>query len=78
MNVNRHIGAISVMGEAGGSLSALGSQFKHDRATLADLLNSAANGKSLVIYDTNGKERTKTRKRPRKLTRWPISSLRRL
>ncbi|EPU0490726.1 PLxRFG domain-containing protein [Vibrio cholerae] len=59
VTVNRHIGAISVMGEAGGSLSALGSQFKHDRATLADLLNSAANGKSLVIYDTNGKERTK-------------------
>ncbi|MBF4390423.1 hypothetical protein, partial [Vibrio anguillarum] len=43
-------------------LSALGSQFKHDRATLADLLNSAANGKSLVIYDTNGKERTKNEK----------------
>ncbi|EPP5595874.1 PLxRFG domain-containing protein [Vibrio cholerae] len=62
VNVNRHIGAISVMGEAGGSLSALGSQFKHDRATLADLLNSAANGKSLVIYDTNGKERTKNEK----------------
>ncbi|EHV2408456.1 PLxRFG domain-containing protein [Vibrio cholerae] len=62
VNVNRHIGAISVLGEAGGSLSALGSQFKHDRATLADLLNSAANGKSLVIYDTNGKERTKNEK----------------
>ncbi|HDZ9263397.1 TPA: PLxRFG domain-containing protein [Vibrio cholerae] len=62
VTVNRHIGAISVMGEAGGSLSALGSQFKHDRATLADLLNSAANGKSLVIYDTNGKERTKNEK----------------
>ncbi|HGS4564801.1 TPA: PLxRFG domain-containing protein [Vibrio cholerae] len=62
VNVNRHIGAISVMGEAGGSLSALGSQFKHDRATLADLLNSAANGKSLAIYDTNGKERTKNEK----------------
>ncbi|EGQ8096785.1 PLxRFG domain-containing protein [Vibrio cholerae] len=62
VNVNRHIGAISVLGDAGGSLSALGSQFKHDRATLADLLNSAANGKSLVIYDTNGKERTKNEK----------------
>ncbi|TQP48721.1 PLxRFG domain-containing protein [Vibrio cholerae] len=62
VTVNRHIGAISVMGEAGGTLSALGSQFKHDRATLADLLNSAANGKSLVIYDTNGKERTKNEK----------------
>ncbi|MDA5324997.1 PLxRFG domain-containing protein [Vibrio cholerae] len=62
VTVNRHIGAISVLGEAGGSLSALGSQFKHDRATLADLLNSAANGKSLVIYDTNGKERTKNEK----------------
>ncbi|EGR1964791.1 PLxRFG domain-containing protein [Vibrio cholerae] len=62
VNVNRHIGAISVLGEAGGTLSALGSQFKHDRATLADLLNSAANGKSLVIYDTNGKERTKNEK----------------
>ncbi|EKR8727225.1 PLxRFG domain-containing protein [Vibrio cholerae] len=62
VNVNHHIGAISVLGEAGGSLSALGSQFKHDRATLADLLNSAANGKSLVIYDTNGKERTKNEK----------------
>lgn len=62
VNVNRHIGSISVLGEAGGSLSALGSQFKHDRATLADLLNSAANGKSLVIYDTNGKERTKNEK----------------
>ncbi|EIR1598257.1 PLxRFG domain-containing protein [Vibrio cholerae] len=62
VTVNRHIGAISVLGEAGGSLSALGSQFKHDRATLADLLNSAANGKSLVIYDTNGKERTKHEK----------------
>ncbi|WP_114733075.1 PLxRFG domain-containing protein [Vibrio cholerae] len=62
VNVNRHIGAISVLGEAGGSLSALGSQFMHDRATLADLLNSAANGKSLVIYDTNGKERTKNEK----------------
>ncbi|EHB5527557.1 PLxRFG domain-containing protein [Vibrio cholerae] len=62
VNVNRHIGAISVLGEASGSLSALGSQFKHDRATLADLLNSAANGKSLVIYDTNGKERTKNEK----------------
>ncbi|EEX64619.1 PLxRFG domain-containing protein [Vibrio metoecus] len=62
VNVNPHIGAISVLGEAGGSLSALGSQFKHDRATLADLLNSAANGKSLVIYDTNGKERTKNEK----------------
>ncbi|EKF9796090.1 PLxRFG domain-containing protein [Vibrio cholerae] len=62
VNVNRHIGAISVLGEAGGSLSALGSQFKHDRATLADLLNSAANGKSLVMYDTNGKERTKNEK----------------
>ncbi|NOE09199.1 PLxRFG domain-containing protein [Vibrio cholerae] len=62
VNVNRHIGAISVLGETGGSLSALGSQFKHDRATLADLLNSAANGKSLVIYDTNGKERTKNEK----------------
>lgn len=62
VNVNRHIGAISVLGEAGGSLSALVSQFKHDRATLADLLNSAANGKSLVIYDTNGKERTKNEK----------------
>ncbi|HGH6015771.1 TPA: PLxRFG domain-containing protein [Vibrio mimicus] len=62
VNVNRHIGAISVMGEVGGSLSALGAQFKHDRATLADLLNSAANGKSLVIYDTNGKERTKNEK----------------
>ncbi|HGE6026441.1 TPA: PLxRFG domain-containing protein [Vibrio cholerae] len=62
VTVNRHIGAISVMGESGGSLSALGSQFKHDRATLADLLNSAANGKSLVIYDTNGKERTKNEK----------------
>ncbi|KYN82297.1 helicase [Vibrio cidicii] len=62
VNVNRHLGAISVMGEAGGSLSALGAQFKHDRATLADLLNSAANGKSLVIYDTNGKERTKNEK----------------
>ncbi|HBC3478020.1 TPA: PLxRFG domain-containing protein [Vibrio cholerae] len=62
VTVNRHIGAISVMGEAGGSLSALGSQFKHDRATLADLLNSAANGKSLVIYDTNRKERTKNEK----------------
>ncbi|GHW52728.1 PLxRFG domain-containing protein [Vibrio cholerae] len=59
VNVNRHIGAISVLGEAGGTLSALGSQFKH---TLADLLNSAANGKSLVIYDTNGKERTKNEK----------------
>ncbi|HHY0350899.1 TPA: PLxRFG domain-containing protein [Vibrio cholerae] len=62
VNVNRHIGSISVLGEAGGTLSALGSQFKHDRATLADLLNSAANGKSLVIYDTNGKERTKNEK----------------
>ncbi|EOX3118151.1 PLxRFG domain-containing protein [Vibrio cholerae] len=62
VTVNRHIGAISVLGEAGGTLSALGSQFKHDRATLADLLNSAANGKSLVIYDTNGKERTKNEK----------------
>ncbi|EMS7706134.1 PLxRFG domain-containing protein [Vibrio cholerae] len=62
VNVNRHIGAISVLGEAGGTLSALGSQFKHARATLADLLNSAANGKSLVIYDTNGKERTKNEK----------------
>ncbi len=62
VTVNRHIGAISVLGEAGGALSALGSQFKHDRATLADLLNSAANGKSLVIYDTNGKERTKNEK----------------
>ncbi|EMK6980941.1 PLxRFG domain-containing protein [Vibrio cholerae] len=62
VTVNRHIGAISVLGEAGGTLSALGSQFKHDRATLADLLNSAANGKSLVIYDTNGKERTKNDK----------------
>ncbi|MCX9461944.1 PLxRFG domain-containing protein [Vibrio cholerae] len=62
VTVNRHVGAISVLGEAGGSLSALGSQFKHDRATLADLLNSAANGKSLVIYDTNGKERTKNEK----------------
>lgn len=62
VNVNRHIGAISVLGEAGGTLSALCSQFKHDRATLADLLNSAANGKSLVIYDTNGKERTKNEK----------------
>lgn len=62
VTVNRHIGAISVMDEAGGTLSALGSQFKHDRATLADLLNSAANGKSLVIYDTNGKERTKNEK----------------
>ncbi|EJM7233455.1 PLxRFG domain-containing protein [Vibrio cholerae] len=62
VNVNRHIGAISVLGDAGGTLSALGSQFKHDRATLADLLNSAANGKSLVIYDTNGKERTKNEK----------------
>ncbi|MGU3229941.1 PLxRFG domain-containing protein [Vibrio cholerae] len=62
VTVNRHIGAISVLGEAGGSLSALGSQFKHDRATLADLLNSVANGKSLVIYDTNGKERTKNEK----------------
>lgn len=62
VTVNRHIGAISVLGEAGGSLSALGSQFKHARATLADLLNSAANGKSLVIYDTNGKERTKNEK----------------
>ncbi|ENL3533247.1 PLxRFG domain-containing protein [Vibrio cholerae] len=62
VNVNRHIGAISVLGEAGGTLSALGSQFKHNRATLADLLNSAANGKSLVIYDTNGKERTKNEK----------------
>ncbi|WP_336916386.1 PLxRFG domain-containing protein [Vibrio cholerae] len=62
VTVNRHIGAISVMGEAGGTLNALGSQFKHDRATLADLLNSAANGKSLVIYDTNGKERTKNEK----------------
>ncbi len=62
VTVNRHIGAISVLGEAGGSLSALGSQFKHDRATLADLLNSAANGKSLVIYDTNGKECTKNEK----------------
>ncbi|MFG5028086.1 PLxRFG domain-containing protein [Vibrio cholerae] len=62
VTVNRHIGAISVLGEAGGTLSALGSQFKHARATLADLLNSAANGKSLVIYDTNGKERTKNEK----------------
>ncbi len=62
VTVNRHIGAISVLGEAGGALSALGSQFKHDRATLADLLNSAANGKSLVIYDTNVKERTKNEK----------------
>ncbi len=62
VTVNRHIGAISVLGEAGGALSGLGSQFKHDRATLADLLNSAANGKSLVIYDTNGKERTKNEK----------------
>ncbi|PAR29574.1 PLxRFG domain-containing protein [Vibrio metoecus] len=62
VTVNRHIGAISVLGESGGTLSALGSQFKHDRATLADLLNSAANGKSLVIYDTNGKERTKNEK----------------
>lgn len=62
VTVNRHIGAISVLGEAGGTLSALGSQFKHERATLADLLNSAANGKSLVIYDTNGKERTKNEK----------------
>ncbi|MDY7587613.1 PLxRFG domain-containing protein [Vibrio cholerae] len=62
VTVNRHIGAISVLGEAGGTLSALGSQFKHDRATLADLLNSAANGKSLVIYDTNGKERAKNEK----------------
>ncbi|EOX3348388.1 PLxRFG domain-containing protein [Vibrio cholerae] len=62
VTVNRHIGAISVLGEAGGTLSALGSQFKHDRATLADLLNSAANRKSLVIYDTNGKERTKNEK----------------
>ncbi|ENM5733870.1 PLxRFG domain-containing protein [Vibrio mimicus] len=62
VTVNRHIGAISVLGESGGSLSALGSQFKHDRATLADLLNSAANGKSLVIYDSNGKERTKSEK----------------
>lgn len=62
VNVNRHIGAISVLGEAVGTLSALGSQFKHDRATLADLLNSAANGKSLVIYDTNGKEHTKNEK----------------
>ncbi|EKF9423724.1 PLxRFG domain-containing protein [Vibrio cholerae] len=62
VTVNRHIGAISVLGEAGGTLSALGSQFKHDRATLADLLNSAANGKSLVIYDSNGKERTKNEK----------------
>ncbi|EJR3664192.1 PLxRFG domain-containing protein [Vibrio cholerae] len=62
VTVNRHLGAISVMGESGGTLSALGAQFKHDRATLADLLNSAANGKSLVIYDSNGKERTKNEK----------------
>ncbi|WP_172565590.1 PLxRFG domain-containing protein [Vibrio navarrensis] len=61
VNVNRHLGAISVM-TSDGSPSALGAQFKHDRATIADLFNSAANGKSLVIYDGNGKERSKNEK----------------
>ncbi|HDZ3715253.1 TPA: PLxRFG domain-containing protein [Vibrio vulnificus] len=61
VNVNRHLGAISVM-TSNGSPSALGAQFKHDRATIADLFNSAANGKSLVIYDGSGKERTKNEK----------------
>ncbi|EOA3782583.1 PLxRFG domain-containing protein [Vibrio vulnificus] len=61
VNVNRHLGAISLM-TSNGSPSALGAQFKHDRATIADLFNSAANGKSLVIYDGSGKERTKNEK----------------
>lgn len=62
VNINRSLGAIAFMGELGSSLTPLGTQFKHDRASLADLLNSAANGKSLVIYDSHGSERTKNEK----------------
>lgn len=65
VHINRALGSIKMSGA--GTPSALGAQFRHDRATIADLFNSVANGKSLVIYDEAGKQRTKNEKATREV-----------
>ncbi|WGY45220.1 PLxRFG domain-containing protein [Vibrio sp. ABG19] len=66
VHINRSLGSIR-MSTSRGAPSPLGAQFRHDRATIADMFNSVANGKSLVIYDDAGKQRTKNEKATREV-----------
>lgn len=63
VSVNRELGQISVGKNARKMADTeLSAPFKHDRASIPQLFDAAATGKSIVVYDGIGNERTKNEK----------------